>query len=116
MTDPEHTYRAVDELALLRGTHLPQTVADEDRAAAVIRIITALAESHTRGEGFTDGVPAPDIAAAVATASARLIAYSDQLPKSETMGAFSVDYPQGGFAKWSLVERAVLDRYRRRAL
>lgn len=87
-----------------------------DQASTVIDIVTSMANAYTRGGGFSGaGEPNSDIAAVIVTASVRLLAHADQLPRSESMGAFSVDYPRGGFSGWSLAERLVLDRYRQKA-
>lgn len=60
-------------------------------------LVTALAAGYTRDQGFTAGLPtAPDLAAVVASAEARV--------GTDT-----------GFTGWSLVELAILNRYRRRA-
>lgn len=85
-------------------------------AATVVELVTAMAHSYTRGEGFTDGQPASDIAAVVVMAATRLLAHPDQLAVAQTMGAFSVDYSRGGFQGFTVAERIVLDRYRVKAL
>lgn len=87
-----------------------------DQASTVIDILTSMAKAYTRGVGFNDaGEPNSDIAAVIVTASVRLLAHPDQLPMSQGMGAFTVDYPRGGFFGWTLAERFVLDRYRVKA-
>lgn len=73
-------------------------------------IITALAKGYTRGRGFVGGAPAEDLAAVIATASARLAANPEQV--GQTTGPFHVD---AGFTGWTLPELAVLNRYRKRA-
>lgn len=89
------------------GTNQPSTVID---------IVTTMAKAYTRGAGFNKaGEPNSDISAVIVTASVRLLAHPDQLPMSQTMGAFSVEFPRGGFSGWTLAERFVLDRYRVKA-
>lgn len=73
-------------------------------------IITAMAQSYTRNEGFTAGEPADDIAAVITTATARLVANPEQL--DQTVGSVGI---RGGFKGWSLAESFVLNRYRKRA-
>lgn len=77
-----------------------------------IAIVTAMAKAYTRDRGFdaTTGEPFDDVAAVITTATARLLANPDQLPKAT--GPFTVN---GGFTGWSLAETFVLNRYRKRA-
>jgi len=73
-------------------------------------IITALARSYCRGEGFdSTGQCADDIAAVITAATARLVANPEQLA-----GQIGGTGYQGGFAGWSLAETFVLNRYRKR--
>ncbi|WP_308193926.1 hypothetical protein [Mycolicibacterium neoaurum] len=88
---------------------------NEDQAGAVVRLITALARSYTRGGGFdVAGDPAPDIAAVIVTASARLLRDPSQMIDTEVAGPFRVSY-RSGFDGWSVAELAALNRYRKRA-
>ena len=89
------------------------TSVDYDRAETVIRLVTALAASYTRDEGFTHGVPQPDLKAVILTASVRLL--RDRGVASESMGPFSVQYRPGFESGWSVSELQVLNRYRQRA-
>lgn len=73
-------------------------------------IVTALARSYTRDQGFTNDEPAEDIAAVITTAAARLLANPEQI--AVDVGAVSI---RGGFQGWSLAELFVLNRYRKRA-
>ena len=73
-------------------------------------IITALARSYTRDQGFTGTEPADDIAAVITTATARLVANPEQIPTD--IGSVSL---RGGFTGWTLAELFVLNRYRKRA-
>ncbi len=79
-----------------------------------VGIVTAMARSYTRGNGFDDvtvpGQVTDDIAAVIVTATARLLANPEQL--AHDVGAVSF---RGGFTGWSLAETFVLNRYRRRA-
>jgi hypothetical protein len=73
-------------------------------------IVQAMASAYTRGQGFTDGEPADDLAAVITTATARLVANPEQL--AVDVGGVSI---RGGFAGWSLAETLVLNSYRKRA-
>lgn len=79
-------------------------------ASEHVLIVTALARSYTRDNGFTGPEPAEDIAAVIVTATARFVANPEQVPYDT--GSVSM---RGGFVGWSLAETFVLNRYRRRA-
>jgi hypothetical protein len=97
--------------ALLSGRYR----VEQQRGAAELEVITALAKSYTRGEGFdSDGNPGPDIRAVILMATARLHAHPGQIRYGETKGPESVNFGDG-FVGWSLAELAVLNRYRVRA-
>jgi len=81
-----------------------------DLADQHLPIVTALARSYTRGNGFTAGEPAEDVVAVILTATARLMANPEQLGYQR--GSVSL---AGGFTGWSLAETFVLNRYRKRA-
>lgn len=85
------------------------------QADAVVAIVTALAKSYTRGRGWVGDTPAPDISAAILTASSRLLANVGQLPGSEELGQMRYDV-RSGFDGWSLAETVALNRYRITAL
>lgn len=77
-----------------------------------MEMVTSFARAYTRGRGFTDGVPADDIAAVIVTATARMMANPEGMI-TETVGSYSVRYSEvQGF---NLVEQMVLNGYRRRA-
>ncbi len=98
--------RADDEaLAQLAGMHVAQ--------------IATMARAYTRGSGFLMTIendvvtarPNDEIAAVVLLATARLVTNPAQVNSEE-----ADDYrTSGSFQGWTLPERAVLDRYRRRA-
>lgn len=81
-------------------------------ATAALQTMTQFARAYTRGRGFTDGIPADDIAAVIVTATARLMA-NPEGHLMETVGSFSVQY--GRFQGFNLLELAVLNNYRRTA-
>lgn len=85
-------------LVALAGEHLP--------------LVTEMAKTHTRGVGFDAGVPNDAIAAVITSATARLV-NNPELLQSEQIGDYSARYTV--FQGWSILERAVLDAYRRKA-
>ena len=88
------------QLVALAGVHLP--------------LVTEWARTHTRGVGFDEFTddPADPIAAVIVSATARLSA-NPELLQSETIGDYNARYT--AFQGWSILERAVLDAYRRKA-
>lgn len=101
----------------INGDHLAEFIGRDPgyRGEAVLQIITAMAKSYTRGEGFNAaGHPNEDVHAVILTASARLLRDPSQSISAESMGPFSISYRQG-FDGWSVAELAVLNRYRARA-
>lgn len=87
---------------------------DPAQAFAHLATVTAFARAYTRGRGFTDGgVPADDIATVIVTATSRLLANPTDI-QTEQIGSYSIRY--GGFQGFNLVEMAVLNNYRRRAM
>ncbi|WP_233465597.1 hypothetical protein [Mycobacterium intracellulare] len=80
----------------------------------MLTIITAMASSYTRGQGFTAGVPNDEIRATILTASARLISNTTGLTFSEVEGPSQIEYTSA-FSGWTVGELFVLNRYRRRA-
>ncbi|MDX1879630.1 hypothetical protein SBE55_17625 [Mycolicibacterium sp. 141076] len=98
------------DLAAFTGKEL-----NSDQATAVITVVAALAESYTRGNGFTAGEPNDAVGAVILSASARLVEDTSQIVQDRSMGPFSVSY-RAGFDGWSTAELAVLNRYRVRAL
>lgn len=103
---------AADDVAAFLGK--TGDAATEAFAAQALTVLTAMAQSYTRGEGFFNGTPANDIASAVFMAALRLMANKSQLEHSKDKGPFSVSF-SGGFDGWSTAELSVLNRYRKRA-
>ena len=92
------------------------TALQEGDVETVVPIVTTLAKSYTRGNGFTGNEPVTDIAAAIVTASARLAANGEQLARKRVD---DVEYEYSTLASsfsWSLAEQMVLNRYRVRAM
>jgi hypothetical protein len=66
---------------------------EPQRATAELEIVTALAKSYTRGQGFGgDGIPNSDIRAVILAGTARLHAHPEQLRYSEVKGPQSVSF------------------------
>jgi hypothetical protein len=83
--------------------------------ATVVPIITLMAKSYTRGRGFTGTEPNAEIAAVIATASARLASNGTGLQRKK-VDDVEYEYSLAGFSGWTLAERIVLDRYRVKAM
>ena len=80
--------------------------------ATVIPIITVMARAYTRGRGFDDdGDPSDEVAAVIATASARLAANPTGL-QSKRIDDVEYRYSLASSFSWTLAEQAVLNRYR----
>lgn len=79
-------------------------------AGSHAQVVTQMCRAYTRDGGFSDGVPNDDIAAVIVTAAARLVANPEQIPSD--VGSVSM---RGGFSGFSLTERLVLNRYRKKA-
>ena len=97
-----------DVAALMGQPDNPDLVAVIDQA---LETIYQLVSAYTRGNGFTGGVPNPELRAVIRTATARLTANPEQV--GSTVGGVTTG---AGFNGWSLAELAVLNRYRKRAL
>ena len=81
----------------------------------MIPVVTTLAKSYTRGNGFTGNEPNDELAAIITTAAARLASNTKQLRYAQTAGQFVQDFPSA-FDRSTPPELAVLNRYRRRAI
>lgn len=83
--------------------------------ATVVPIVTVMAKSYTRGRGFTGAEPNTEIAAVIATASARLAANGTGLA-SKRVDDVEYQFSLTSSFGWTLAERIVLDRYRVKAM
>ncbi len=79
--------------------------------ATVVPIVTVMARAYTRGRGFDEGEPNEEIAAVIATASARLAANGTGL-QSKRIDDVEYRYSLASSFSWTLAELAVLGRYR----
>ncbi|MCG7426036.1 hypothetical protein MHY20_00120 [Helcobacillus sp. ACRRO] len=101
------TWEVLDLMGRRDDTDLEKQVAS---SADTIRM---MAYAYTRGGGFNPlniNEVKPDVFSVLVTATARLVANPEQIRYQ--VGALSMNE---GFRGWSLAERAVLDRYRRKA-
>lgn len=98
---------SAETLSILSG----QAVTTE-QATTVVAVVTSLARSYTRGNGFEDELP-EDLETVVTLAAIRLLMNPTGV-ESESMGGMSVTFGKQ-FLGWSLGELAVLNRYRERA-
>ncbi|MDC8982554.1 hypothetical protein PR370_15810 [Mycobacterium marinum] len=87
----------------------------EASTTTVVELLTMLARSCTRGNGFDGAEPNTEIAAVITLAAARLAANPSQFPNALAREKLTID-TRGGFVGWSLAELAVLNRYRVRAM
>lgn len=82
------------------------------QAQEALKTVAEFVQSATRGEGFTvAGNPSSDLASVIVTASARLLTNPTQIVRKEIAG-ISVLYQ--AFDGFTVAERMVLHRYRRR--
>lgn len=88
---------------------------DADLDDGVIPVITTMAKSYTRGQGFVGNEPNAELAAVITTAAARLASNTKQLRHAQTSGPFVQDF-RSAFDGWTLAELFVLNRYRKRAM
>lgn len=81
-------------------------------AGAHLPLVTELARAHTRGKGFSDYEAESPLCSVIVSATARLT-NNPELLVSETIGDYSARYTT--FQGWSIIERSVLDGYRRKS-
>ncbi len=79
-------------------------------------LATRMVKSYTRGKGFDPGTgePLEDVGAVILLAASRLYA-NPEGNRAESVGAYSYTSASAGFQGFTLVELAILHRYRRRA-
>lgn len=95
------------------GTAAAVTSLQSGEVATATDLVTTMARSYTRGRGFTDGQPNPEIAAVITTAAARLAANTTGLI-SKRVDDVEYQFARTGFG-WTLAEQIVLNRFRVRA-
>lgn len=101
-----------DDVAAFLGK--PWDAATQDQAATALTLVTGMARSYTRDQGFTNGEPADDIWTVIFTATLRLMGNKTQLEQMQVKGPFSTEF-RSAFTGFSVAETMVLNRYRKRA-
>lgn len=86
-----------------------------DQAAKSIEVACQLVGAYCRGREKRGGRYRPGVEAVITTVAARILANPDQLQEREQVGPFSF-FKGEGFKGFTLVELAVLDRYRKRGI
>lgn len=82
------------------------------QASAALTTVGAMVDAYCRGKHRnTSGEPRTGVNEVILTAAARLLTNPEQLPMD--IGDVSI---RGGFTGFTLVELAVLNRYRKRSL
>lgn len=103
------------EPATLQG-FAPDDMIPDEVAALAVDSATALVDAYTRGRHVdVKGRPRPGIATVVLTVAARIAANPGQVSRYDQAGQFS-SRRGVGFTGFTLAERAVLNRYRKRAI
>ncbi len=89
---------------------------DAATAGTVRDLATTMVRSYTRGVGFdpVTGDPVAGLGAVCLLVASRLYANPEGM-RSETVGSYAYTTSTPGFQGFSLVELALLHRYRRRA-
>ena len=81
------------------------------QAGQAITMAEAMVDAYCRGaHRYASGATRPGVDAVILMASARMLANPEQLKYGTGVVSFGE-----GFNSWTLAERAVLDRYRKRA-
>lgn len=101
---------------LLAFTGTPETPENEGRAQQSLDMARALIGSYCRGRDRNKlGNPRPGVEAVENAVAARILANPSQIATREQIGPYSM-YRQEGFKGFTLVELAVLNRYRKRGI
>ena len=103
----------MDAASLVRFTGITRPNVEE-QAEQALKIAAALVEAYTRGRHQRRGVLRPGVEDVITTVAARILANPEQIAVREQVGPYSM-YRGEGFSGFTLVELAVLTRYRKRA-
>ena len=89
---------------------------DAASAGTARDLATTMVRSYTRGVGVdpVTGEPAADLGAVILLVASRLYSNPEGM-RSENIGSYAYTTASAGFQGFSLVELALLHRYRRRA-
>lgn len=100
------------ELLEFTGTQGPDV---EQQAVTSIAAADAYVGAYTRGRHKRGGKYRPGVEAVVLTVAARILANPEQIQVREQVGPYTM-LKGPGFNGFTLVELAVLNRYRKRAI
>lgn len=90
------------------------TPIDLTNAAAALESAAAMVRAYTRGRGFiADDEPNTEVAAVIVSVAARMVTNPTGLQQTNTTGQFTETI--AGWQGLTLLERLVLDRYRKKA-
>lgn len=107
-------YPSATDVATWLGRNDPDAIR---RAHAVLPEVQAMVRAYTRGRGFggpdADPEPVDEIAAVIVSVTARVITNPSGLQQTTITGPFTET--TAGWQGFTLLERVVLDRYRRKA-
>ena len=87
----------------------------EAQAAQALRMAQSLVDAYTRGRHKRLGQLRPGVEDVIVTVAARILANPEQVEVREQVGPYTM-YRGEGFKGFTLVELAVLNRYRKQAI
>lgn len=94
----------------------PDDAKDEEQVAIAVSSAEALVEAYCRGRHVDPaGVYRPGVEAVIIAVASRLLGNPSQIQRRDQAGPFATSRGEG-FSGFTLVELAVLNRYRKRAL
>lgn len=101
-----------EDLVQFTGTQGPNA---EDQAATALMMAEGLIDAYCRGKHKSAWGLRPGVEAVLTTVAARILANPEQIQVREQVGPYS-SLKGAGFSGFTLVELAVLNRYRKRAI
>lgn len=101
-----------EELIKFTGSEGPDVLV---QAATALTMAEALVDAYCRGRHVRAGLRRPGVDAVITAVAARILANPEQIQQREQIGPFTY-FKGAGFQGFTLVELAVLNRYRKRAL
>lgn len=101
-----------DELIKFTGATGPNV---EQQAQQALGMAEALVDAYTRGRYRRAGKYRPGVEAVITAVAARILENPSQIQVREQIGPYTY-FKGNGFQGFTLVELAVLDRYRKRAI
>lgn len=101
-----------EELVKFTGTQGPNVDA---QAATALTTAQALVGAYCRGREKRGDVYRPGVEEVIMMVAARILANPEQISVREQVGPYQM-YKAAGFSGFTLVELAVLNRYRKRAI